>query len=180
MVFGGHAKPTLRSFQGLVFGGSEKPTLRNKLIVCLYKPPKASAEGFTSEIDKILENIDTNKHDVWIGGDFNLNFAKGADNRIIHVEAIMKSHNMTALIDKCTRPKEDKLSIIDNIITNAKNIIYSNVLPWLLSDHLPIVAVQKKPRNQCVTQVFTGRSYRRYNVDDLQEKLLYQMLVVAS
>ena len=43
----------------------------------------------------------------------------------------------------------------------------------LISDHLPVIAVQKKIMTKLYELTFSGRSYRHYNKQDLIEKLIY-------
>ena len=58
-------------------------------------------------------------------------------------------------------------------MTNAANIVYSAVYPLTLSDHYPVVGVQKKPREIVTEEQFLGRSYKNYVKEDLIESLVY-------
>ena len=73
--------------------------------------------------------------------------------------------------DKCTRPESG--TVIDDILTNAENVIFNKPLPVLISDHLPVLAVQKKPPCTMYNTAFTGRSYRLYDRQELEERLIY-------
>ena len=114
-------------------------------------------------------------YDVFVGGDFNVNFKIPDDPKTTQVVQMSRVYKLDILIDKCTIPNEGAHggTVIDNILCNADNIISHKVLTALIRDHLPIACVQKKARNVNFVSEFQGRSYKNYDCDDLTDWLLY-------
>ena len=118
-----------------------RPMRRRKLILNVYRPPGVHRQSFIDKIETILDKFDVDNIDVYIGGDFNIDFGKPDDDKFSEMETFLNSNNYKPLIDTITRPESS--TIIDNILSNVEDIIYHEVLPDLISDHLPVVCVQK-------------------------------------
>ena len=153
----------------------EKPENRKKVIISIYRPPKGNVQRFVDHIDTFIDDINMVSHDIWVGGDYNVDFSDKEDNGTTLLNALAESKNMSILISDITRPGRNgaRGTVIDNIITNAENIIYSAVYPLTLSDHYPVVGVQKKPREESTEEEFLGRSYKKYVKQDLEDILTY-------
>ena len=148
----------------------DRPMRRRKLICNVYRPHGGDRKLFVDKLDEILE-LCGGGCDVWIGGDYNIDYSKQGDKKFEELKGFIAGHNFKILINKITRPESG--TIIDNILSNAEDIIYSNPIPDLISDHLPVISVQKKGKFQLVETTFTGRSYKRYNAGDLEDRLLF-------
>ena len=57
------------------------PNHRRKLICNIYRPPGGNRKRFVDHLDNILEGQDTINVDLWLGGDYNIDFAKKGDNK---------------------------------------------------------------------------------------------------
>ena len=150
-----------------------KPMVRTKYICNIYRPPKGDHVEFFRELETIINDIDLANHDVWLGGDFNIDYNIKKETKCKALISFANELNLNILIDKITRPKDDSGTMIDNILSNADNIMFSKPLPIFISDHLPVLVVQKKQPTVLHESTFTGRSYRSYDKLDLEDVLLY-------
>ena len=70
-------------------------------------------------------------------------------------------------------PKGPGGSCIDLIATDCEIVSDNGMLPLLISDHLPIYATKKKPKEEYTNITVVGRSYRNYDHLDFVAYLLY-------
>ena len=97
-------------------------------------------DDFVSEIDPILKVLNSEKKQIYIMGDFNIDLLKVDSHRPTHdyLEFIY-SYSLMPVIYKPTSITETTATIIDIILTNNRNIIKSSILVTDISDHFPIV-----------------------------------------
>ena len=149
-----------------------RPDCRKIIYTCIYRPPSGKVPPFIEILDDFLETTDGNTHDIFIGGDFNIDFSKKEENETISLVNLAGSHNLEVLIDTCTRMGTTRLSHLDNILSNAEHIIFKQTVPVYISDHLPVVCVKKKEKTRPTTHIFIGRSYHNFNKGEFQRELL--------
>ena len=149
------------------------PGRKRTVIIDVYRPPNTNIERFLELFDATLGHYDDTGVELWVVGDMNINLHNLAGDKAETLINIGKARGLVQLIDEVTRPKEDNPSCLDLIFTNASFVVLSGVMGHLISDHLPVVAVKKKPRIKYLYKTFCGRSYRRYDRDDFYETLVY-------
>ena len=134
--------------------------LNNKkiLVSSVYRTPSASAahlDEFFADLDHLMSELSLSNHDSFIFTDSNINLLKlnltpAASNLI---ENAMQ-YGFIQTINKATRIFNDKISLIDQIFTNSKNLsLTSGVIINDISDHfttflqptLPLTSIKQKP-----------------------------------
>ena len=106
------------------------------------------------------------KADVYIGGDFNIDYSKNNDNR----KDMETKYGLCQLIYDSSRPLYAN-TLIDLIFTNNPDISKSGSLNVNVSDHIPIFVVRKKVKIKPIRVEFVGRTYRNYSKDILANKM---------
>ena len=113
------------------------------VVACVYRPPNSDISCFNEKIQSVLEILESEKKDIYILGDFNINLLNyGIHNKTNEFLNTMFSFNLYPLITKPTRITDKEASLIDNIFTNTieeekhTGLIYSD-----LSDHFPVFSI---------------------------------------
>ena len=150
-----------------------RPHVKKCVISSLYRPPSGKADKFVEELEEFVVGLDNINNELWLGGDYNIDVSDLLENKTQMLKSFADVNGLDIKIDKITRPKDNAGTVIDNILTNAKNVVQSMVLPSLISDHRPVMCIQKKPRENVVVHEFMGRSYRKYDRQDIEEHLIY-------
>ena len=113
---------------------------RKKIMICnIYRPPGGNHVKFFETLTGIFVDIDVSDYDIWIGGDYNIDVKQVDETKCKALHTFASELNLKVLIDTCTRPVSG--TAIDNILTNAENVVYNKPLPVFISDHLPVLAV---------------------------------------
>ena len=96
---------------------------KNTLFMNTYRPPQGNVDTFVKSVDQALENIDTNKEDIIMMGDFNIDFLDKSNNDTKSMNRLVSENGLIKLINAATRYSVNKNSCIDQIITNSKHIL---------------------------------------------------------
>ena len=81
----------------------EKPNNRKMTIICLYKPPTGSIDKVLDFLKIVLEDPIVIHSEIWILGDFNINFLARNTSHVISVNRFLKEHGLKQLIHDPTR-----------------------------------------------------------------------------
>ena len=134
---------------------SPKPVV----VACVYRPPSTDVSVFNEKLHNVLEILESEKKDIYILGDFNINLLNyGIHNKTNEFLDTMFSFNLYPLISKPTRINDTKATLIDNIFTNTieekkqSGIIYSD-----LSDHFPVFSIVSGKTVKYVPKYFKHR-----------------------
>ena len=136
---------------------------KNMIILNIYRPPQGKFDIFSEFLEQTINSIDQNRKDIFVLGDFNIDFIDKTDNNTKKLDRLISQLGLTKLISSPTRYGATKNSCIDQIITNATHIRTAGVDDMNISDHQLIYVVRKKNKNISTTMNFMGRSYRNYN-----------------
>ena len=148
--------------------------LREIVIVNIYRPPQGSLKTFIDLLSKTtLEILNSCKSNVelYLMGDFNIDFLDKKDKNVKELIQTMKSAGNNFLIKDQTRIG-GKASCLDQIFTNSNYISNSGILDVNLSDHLAVYCSRKKMKSASLKINFEGRSYRNYIKEDFQDNLI--------
>ena len=144
--------------------------LRPIFITAIYRPPAGLIEAFNNHMVDLLEDMSqTRKYDVFVGGDFNIDYTKCSPNRKV-LKDLEYRFGLSQLITERTRPLYSD-SIIDLIYTNNPDVSKSGTLNYNISDHLPTYVIRKKIKIKPTTSEFSGRTYQNYSREILRAKL---------
>ena len=143
----------------------QKPNNRKIFILCIYKPPTGSFDTLLDFLKIVLDDPVVKDSEVWILGDFNMNFTIRNNPNIMSINRFLKENNLQQLINEPTRLTNRGGTCLDWIITNCRYVSSKGVLNDLISDHFPVYAVRKKSR-EIVERVWKSvRIYKNYDVD---------------
>ena len=144
--------------------------LRPFFVSAIYRPPSGSLLSFKQHMYDLLNVITLSwKVDVFIGGDFNIDYNRNNDNRKI-LREIEGTFGLAQLITKKTRPLYNN-STIDLIFVNNPDVTSSGTLHYNVSDHVPVYVIRKKIKIKTTKTEFFGRTYRNYSKDILAQKM---------
>ena len=99
-------------------------------------------------------------------GDINCDLNTLLDMNTKHLNNILNSFGCSQLINDATRTTKTTGTIIDHIISNRLDIIYSSgVRPCGISDHdsLFLIRNTRAPKLKAPPKVITARKYKRLN-----------------
>ena len=142
------------------------------VVVCnVYRPPKGDLKKAISYLDDGLKTLNLSKLDIFLLGDFNINYKNKKSPDYKRFDFFAQSNGLTQHINSTTRNNEKTKSLLDLAITNSKFISHAGTLEHYISDHQPIYIVHKKGRDERQSAKFSGRSYRNFNAADFEDKL---------
>ena len=136
---------------------------KTKYIVTVYRPPNGNVSRFYETLANLFEIDELNLCEVWIIGDFNINYLKRSDANTKRSIEFARLYGLNQLINSPTHLSGFLGTCIDLIFTNARFIHSSGVLNDVISDHFPIFACVKKQREFHNYTKVKGRSYIQYD-----------------
>ena len=153
------------------------PNMRDIVIVNVYRPPQGDYKKCCTLISDAFDKAKLrNNTDIFLLGDFNIDL--GDPNAIDSKELsfITRSLGLTQIVKEPTRvsfrdgvPKRSK---IDLIFTNSDFVKKTATLDLNISDHLAVFLTRKKVQVKKEKISFQGRSYRNYDRQVFQERLV--------
>ena len=138
----------------------------------LYRPPQGNSKTFLKYLDDTVSLIKKDNVDIFIMGDFNIDFLEKRDETIKKTESLINQWGCSKLISEVTRYDTQKNSCIDQIITNSDIVLSSGVADTNLSDHQLIFVQRKKCKMPTKKASFIGRSYRNYDENVFKNNLV--------
>ena len=147
------------------------PQCRDIVICNFYRPPSGKLEKTIKYLEHCLASINSNKTDIFITGDFNVDYSNKRSAEYKALSFFAKSNQLSQTINEATRITDKSETTIDLIITNCKYVHKSGSLDTFVSDHRPTYIVKKKQRDARPKETFIGRSYRNFNEEDFRHTL---------
>ena len=144
---------------------------KNITLCNLYRPPGGDLDLALSYLNTCINSINRKKNDLFIIGDFNVNYENKGSKLYKKLAFFEASNNLTQLTEGSTRVSKNAHSLLDLILKDDKYVSESGTLEHMISDHQPIFAVKKKNRNTKSSANFTGRSYKFFNFDEFKDRL---------
>ena len=142
------------------------------VVICnIYRPPQGKLDKALKYLEECLGNINTNKDEIYILGDLNVDVKTKKKPETKKLAFFIKSSQLNQLIKETTRITKTTETTLDLIMTNSKYITQAGTLNDYLSDHQPVYAIKKKNKDSRTKETFTGRSYRHYSTEALQQSL---------
>ena len=139
-----------------------RPGLKYLSVVCLYRPPNGKIKPC---VDFLKTLFSTTRYELWILGDFNVDFLDRNNVDRTKLLSMFKTHGLKQLITNITRPNKRGGTCIDWIVTNSLYVMHSGVTNDYISDHLSVYCVRKKPREKHNYVYRTVRDLSNYNSD---------------
>ena len=144
----------------------KKPGMKYMKVSSVYRPPRGDHKKCINALTEILSRHENSKYEIFILGDFNVDFLKRADINFKRFQNFFKTYGLTQLIEGITRPAGKVGTCIDWIITNSRFIFSANITDIFISDHFAVDCVKKKHRESVKTVIRDVRDYKNYNCDD--------------
>ena len=119
-----------------------QPVHKKRHVINLYQPPNGNIDLYFDILENLFLNL--NLSEVWLMGDFNINYLKRSDNYTKKAIDFARLYGLKPLITSATHLGGFSSSCIDLMFTNADFINTSGVLNDEISDHFPIFACVKK------------------------------------
>ena len=119
----------------------EIPNRKNAIVGIIYRAHTA-IESFIQDIDSVFHTITKENKVSYVMGDYNIDLLKDDTHAQTHNYLdYIYSLSLIPTIYKPTRITDSTATIIDNILTNADNVVESAIVVTDISDHLPTVLV---------------------------------------
>ena len=142
------------------------------IVVCnLYRPPKGNLDLFIKQVDECLDSINLKKNDIFILGDWNVDYKNVHSIEYKKVHFFEKSNHLSQVVKNTTRNTQHSKTLLDLIMTNSPHVHSYGTLENNISDHQMTYAVRKKMKETFAKQVFYGRSYKSLNDEVLIDNL---------
>ena len=86
-------------------------------IVNIYRSPSGNFEHFVNNLETLLNSISSNSMELFIFGDFNINFLNNATLKEL-LNSLLATYGLYSTVQFPTRICNNSVSTIDNIIIN--------------------------------------------------------------
>lgn len=141
---------------------------RRIVLGTVYRPPNGNVQEFSEYLIEVINALDRGKRqDVFLLGDFNINYLDKTSMAMKHLKNFENLTQMKQLINKPTR----KESILDLIYSNSDCVMKADVIDFHLADHLGVFLTRKKDKSPKITVSFEGRSYVNYDRETFVDSL---------
>ena len=148
-----------------------KPNCKDVIVCNVYRPPNGDLQKAITYLDDCLKTVNLRKMDVFMLGDFNVNYKNKKSPEYKKFHFFAQSNSLSQHINTVTRNTNKTQSLIDLILTNSTFVEQAGTLDHYISDHQPIYLVHKKSRDTRETAKFSGRSYRNFDEKIFSNKL---------
>ena len=139
------------------------------IVICnIYRPPNGKLDKTIKYLENCLSSINSNKTDIFLIGDFNVDYSNRRTVEYRGLFFFIKSNQFMQLINESTRITKKSRTTLDLIITNCKYIHRVGALDTFLSDHRPTYITKKKQRDTRHKVTFKGRLYRNFNEEEFK------------
>ena len=136
---------------------------RNIIICNVYRPPQGNMKCFVEYMENVLENIDSEREDIIIMGDMNVDFLEKTGNDYKIINSFITQFGLDTCIKEPTHFSTNRNTCIDQFLTNSNYIDCCGVENLNISDHQLIFLIRKKTKKAKNKTSFWGISYRNYD-----------------
>lgn len=115
-------------------------TINNKksVFASIYRSPSSDAADFCNALAVVLDKLTFENKNVFVMGDININLLDSSNRVCIDYISCFSSFGLHSLINVPTRRVNDSISLLDHILSNFDEHIYSGALDCDISDHLAV------------------------------------------
>ena len=149
-----------------------RPHSKDICVCNMYRPPNGNLAKAISYLRECLHTLNLSKTDVFLLGDLNINYKNKNSPDYKKFSFFAKSTGLIQHITATTRNTDKSKTLIDLALTNSKFVRSSGTLDHFISDHQPIFLVHKKGREHKPKAEFSGRSYKNFDKETFESKLL--------
>lgn len=149
---------------------------RHAYIITIYRAPSGNFDLFITKLDTILRKLHTVTTEFIICGDINIDYLVDS-NRKSRLEALLKTYNLTSVVNFPTRTQKHSATAIDNIFIDTSKMRDYTICPIIngLSDHdAQSISIHSFiPRPPHKKYRFT-RKINEHTINDFLLKLSYE------
>ncbi len=151
------------------------PHSRRIMLVTIYKPPQVKQlVNFTTALEELLVQIQSDKYDVILTGDMNIDL-HGDSNTAFQMLNITKSVGLKQVISQATRVTSSTSKLLDHMyVPNNDNFSVNGVLKVNgLSDHEMIFTIRKNVKlDKLENQIVAARSWNNVDFEVIGKELM--------
>ena len=109
---------------------------KSACIIAIYRAPSGNFDLFITKLDTILKKLYTATSEYIVCGDINIDYLADS-NRKSQLEDLLKTYNLTCVVNFPTRTQKNSATAIDNIFINISEMGNYSICPIIngLSDH---------------------------------------------
>ena len=148
---------------------------KNIIIGEMYRNPSSDFNNFKTNYEKIIDQVSSEKKDIIIGTDQNLNYLKiNQHSQTSEFLDINLSNGILPVITKPTRITHDKATLIDNIYIDLKDSHHSlaGIILNDMSDHLPcFLFIEKHCRKTMNNEKITTRKVTPAIIEEINKEI---------
>lgn len=139
------------------------------IIASIYRSTGSDLKIYVSQMELLLEKVCRSSKNIFICGDFNVNFLNNKDRS--ELEELFKCYNLVRTIDEPTRVTPNTATCIDNIFSNCADIIKAQVVCSLNSDHFGQLITIKTNTKNVELKAYTTRKPNITSINSLKQSL---------
>ena len=141
-------------------------------IIALYWAPSDNFDLFISKLDTVLKKVYTPSLECIVCGDINIDYLTDNDTKS-QIDALLKSYNLTSVVNFPTCIQKTSATIIDNIFIDTTKMKYS-ISPVIngLSDHdAQLIAIHTHNLRSYAKKYMLIRQINDHTINDFLTKL---------
>ena len=147
---------------------------KNIVCGCVYRHPRYFLTDFMDYMDSTLHKITKEGKEIYLCGDFNIDFLKtDVEKSSTDFYALLSSNGLLPYIIHPSRVVENKApSLIDNIFSNnVSDIVLSGNIYMQLSEHFSQFASVKRDKIDIHKIVMYGRDWSKYEEEKFRDEI---------
>ena len=154
------------------------PNQRKIIIGTVYRPPQGNVKDFINYLqDSLLEISADSNADIFLMGDFNIDYANPRANGRKELKELESVCGMKQFITGFTRYSATP-SLIDLVFSNSDYILESGTESVNVSDHEAIYVIRKKRKENHPRIESYGRSYANYEQNHFEHAARTGMSII--
>jgi len=150
--------------------------------VAIYRDPTGNFDLFISKLDTVLRKLYTVTTEYIFCGDINIDYLVGSDRKS-QLEALLKTYNLTSVVNFPTRTYKHSATAIDNIFNDISKMGNYSICPIIngLSDHdaqsITLISFNLRPPSKKCMLI---RKINEHTINDFLNKLSYETWDIIS
>jgi hypothetical protein len=151
-------------------------TFHKLCVLTIYKSPSANFTNFFNQLDLNLQKLYSNKYNIVICGDINVNYLI-YNNRRSQLDAVLHSYNLAGIVKFSTKFDLNSHTAIDNVFIDTSTIGKYDLYPLIngLSDHdTQLLILNNGQKKEKEYHTYFKRKINKHTIADFQLKLSHE------
>jgi exonuclease III len=145
-------------------------------IIAIYRAPSGNFDPFISKLDTVLRKLYTATLEYIICGDINIDYLIDSDRKS-RLYALLKTYNLTSVINFTTHIQNNSATAIDNIFIDTYKMGNYSIFPIIngLSDHdAQLIILHSYNLRPPSKKYMLMRKINDHTINDFLTKLSYE------